>query len=227
MELKRFFNTIIRMFWLIILLGAAGGGLAAYITISSFVPMYQAETTIYAMGKSPTGNGTDGVNYQDIMVSRQLVQDYQQIITSKKVTALAVKLLNDTGVKDITEDELKGMVVVNWQRDSSIIGIGAINKDPEMSAEVSRAVSKAFVSAFQEITSNNIVGVLDEAKVPAFPLSNDNTKTIAVGALAGILLALAAIYVRELFDTTVRSVEDIEYSLKLNVVGIIPKYSAK
>lgn len=224
MELKRFFHTIARMLWLIILLALIGGGLAVYITISSYVPMYQAETTIYTVSKSSMSNGVDAINYQDIMISRQLVQDYEQIVMSEKVMTMAQNELSNTG---ITQDELKGMISVNWQMDSSIIGIIAVSSKAETAAKVSKTVTKAFIANLNEIINNNIVGVLNEAQIPAFPLPINNEKTIAIGTIAGIIIAFAIVYIRELFDTTVRSVEDIEYNLKINVIGIIPKYAIK
>lgn len=224
MELKRFLHTIIRMFWLIVLLSFIGGGLAAYITVKSYVPKYQSETTIYAVAKSPKTNGANGIDYQDILISRQLVQDYEKIVMSEKVMTKAAEELKDIG---ITQDELRSMILVNLHKDSSIIGIEAVSNNPETAARVSKVVTKEFIQNLYEITNSSIVGVLDEAQTSSLPMSENNNKTVAICAAAGMFIALAIIYIRELFDTTVRSAEDVEYNLKLNVIGIIPKYVIK
>lgn len=224
MELKRFFHTIGRMIWLVILLGAIGGGLAYYTNYYMATSMYEAETTVYAMSRGSTANGDQSINYQDVMLSRQLVQDYQEIITSEKVLVLAAEKLERY---QMTQEQLKNMVSVNPKNESSVIGISATTNDPIIAADISTEVTKAFMTVLGEMTKNSIIGVLEEAKVPQFPISNDATKKILISIIAGIVVAVSVIYIRELFDTTIRYVEDVEDNLKIKVFGVIPKYSMK
>ena len=88
MEIKRFYYSILRMLWLVILLAGLGGGISAYLGHYTSVPVYSAESTVYALKKSIAVDGKDSVNYQDVMLSRQLIQDYQEIITSEQVLIL-------------------------------------------------------------------------------------------------------------------------------------------
>ncbi|MBC8062936.1 MAG: hypothetical protein H7Y18_20080 [Clostridiaceae bacterium] len=224
MELRRFFNSVGRMIWLVILLGVIGGGCAYYTSYYITTSIYEAETTVYAMSKGSTLNGNDSINYQDVMLSRQLVQDYQEIIASEKVRTLAVNQLKKYG---ISQERLQSMIRVEPKNESSIIGIVAVSENPQLAADASNAVTQAFVTRLRELTNNNIVGVLDEARLPQFPITNNATKKILIGIIAGIVIAVSIIYIRELFDTTIRLVDDVEDSLKIKVFGVIPKYSIR
>jgi len=224
MGLGRFLNSIVRMLWLIILLGAIGGGFTAYTSYYSTTPMYRAETTVFAMSKGSSTDGSKSINYQDVMLSRQLVQDYQEILTSEKVLELAVKQLEKY---QITQAQLKSMIQASTKNDSSVIAISAEWDDPKIAAEASDAVTQAFIISLNEITNGSIIGILNQAKVPQFPISDNSNKNIIIGTLAGFIVAFAFIYIRELFDTTIRYVEDVEHNMKINVVGIIPTYGIK
>lgn len=217
MELRRFFNSIARMFWLVVLFGLIGGGIAFYTNYFA-TPVYEAETTIYAMTKG------QNVNYQDVMLSRQMVQDYQEIITSDRVLALSADKLKNY---NITPQQLKGMISVQPKNESSIISIRATSNEPKIAAEASSAVTHAFLDVSSDITNNQIVGVLDQAKIPQYPVSSGGTRNIVIGIIAGILAAITVIYIRELFDTTIRYAEDLERNLKIKVTGIIPKYGIR
>jgi len=219
MEFKRFFNSVIRMSWIIVLSAIIGGGASAYMNPGEVV--YSAETTIYALSRGNDTNGQPGINYQDLLLSRQLVQDYQEIIASDKVCTLALGKLHDY---DITADSLKNMVYVNPKNESSIIGVVAVASDPKLAAEVSNVVTEAFLTRLQELTNNSIVGVIDAAKVPGIPLDNDSRKKTVIGVVGGMALALAFIYIKELFNSTLRSIDEAEKIANIKVVGVIPKY---
>ncbi len=226
MELQRLFNSIRRMIWLVILLGLIGGGISTYSNYYMTIPMYEAETDIYTISRGSGGSNSDnaGINYQDVMLTRQLIQDYQQIVTSEKVLALATKQLERY---DINQEELKGMVYVTPKSDSNIIGISVVAYDSKLAAEASTAVTQAFITRLREITNGSIVGVINVAKEPKLPIPNGNIKNIIIGTLAGIIVAFVIIYIRELFDTTIRFTEDVECNIELKVIGIIPKYSIR
>jgi len=127
----------------------------------------------------------------------------------------------------ITPDQLKGMISVTPKNDSTVLGISAVSHDPHIAAEVSKEVTKAFVKSLQILTNSDIVGILDEAKVPAQPIDNDLVKKTVIGTVAGIVIALTIIYIKELFDTTLRHIEEVERYTELKLMGVIPKYSIR
>ena len=66
------------------------------------------------------------------------------------------------------------------------------------------------------------IRVVDVASAPATPVGPQRHKTMALGALIGLMLGLAGAYVVEQFDETVRSPSDIEAVLGAPVLGVIP-----
>lgn len=224
MEIRRFFSSIQRMIWLIILFGVIGGGSLAYINIAKATPMYEAETTIYAMNRCSTIDGSKGINYQDLTLSRQLVFDYQYVLTSEKVISLANKHLEKYR---LSNEQLISMISMNQQSESTVINIKAVANNAKMSADISNAVTEVFVSQLSEMTNSNIIGVLNKAKVPTLPINNGATKKIIIGFIAGIIIAISIIYIRELFDMKIRYIDDVENTLKIRIIGAIPKYSIR
>lgn len=222
MELKRFIYSMIRMFWLILLMCAIGGGTAAYIVDFTMVPMYSASTTVYTLNKSGSMNNQPRIDYQDIITSRQLSNDYQDIIKSEKVISMTQSEIRDLNISQL---ELKEMISVSSQDNSNIIVISAIADDPKIATRISKAVSKSFISTLIEMTEMQIVGVIDEAKEPTQPIPNINTKPIVLGIACGLGLAILIIYWVDFFDTTIRFPEDVETYTNLSVLGIIPEYN--
>jgi capsular polysaccharide biosynthesis protein len=224
MEIRRFLHSVQRMIWLIILLGVIGAGIPAYLNIVKATPMYKAETTIYAMSINSTADGGKGINYQDVSISRQLVFDYQYVLTSQKVISLASKLLDKY---NLSQNQLISMINITPKDESSVIAISAISDDAKKSADISNAVTEAFISQLSEMTNSNIIGVLNEAEIPKVPIDNGATKKTIMGFCVGVIIAFFIIYIRELFDLKLRYIDDIEDTLKIKVIGAIPKYSIR
>lgn len=224
MEIKKLFFAVIRKSWLIVILAFLGGGITGFISIYTSVPAYVAETSIYSMNHSKVSLTGESVNSQDISLGRQLLNEYSQIINSRKVMSLALRELKISG---LTEEALNRMISLNLKKDSSVMVVRAISSNPQMSADVANAVSRAFTSKIRELTNNDSIGILDDAQVPDYPISNGHLKKLLLGVLAGIAIAFSLIYIIELFDTTIRDEEEVEHELKLRVIGIIPKHDMR
>ena len=67
------------------------------------------------------------------------------------------------------------------------------------------------------------IHVLDRAMYPVAPIRPRKSLDIAVGLLSGLLLGVTMAFVQEALDTSVKRPEDLENSLGLPILGVIPK----
>jgi capsular exopolysaccharide synthesis family protein len=72
------------------------------------------------------------------------------------------------------------------------------------------------------LLSNNLK-VLDRAPVPKNPVKPRVVLNLGVGLLLGLLLGVGSVIFLDSLDNTVRTTEDIEQYLKLNLLAIIPR----
>jgi capsular polysaccharide biosynthesis protein len=221
MDIGRILRAFMRKLWLILLLTVIGTSIAAYISITGNMAIYESKATFYIMNKDKTALTGQSINYDDVMLGRALVQDYSVILKSRKVTSAVLDRLKNTG---LTESTLGSIVSADYVKDSNVFEIKADYPDPKFATMVANTVSQVFVSAIRDLTNSDNIAILDEAQIPQDPLPVNNTKNIVLGFLAGFCFALALIYVMEMFDTTIRSINDIESSMKVHVMGIIPEH---
>jgi succinoglycan biosynthesis transport protein ExoP len=76
-------------------------------------------------------------------------------------------------------------------------------------------------SLASHLKTNN-VRILDAAQVPAVPVSPDVPRAVAIAATVGLLLGIALSILLESLDNTVKSQEDIEKTVGLPFLGLIP-----
>lgn len=76
------------------------------------------------------------------------------------------------------------------------------------------------------VTANNIL-VVDAANTPLFPISPNLKKNAGIGLLAGLLLAVGFIFMREQLDDSIHRADEIESKLGLPLLGIIQHMKKK
>jgi len=74
------------------------------------------------------------------------------------------------------------------------------------------------------ILMNNNVATLDRAIVPSVPVKPRKALIIGFGVITGFLLGVVGVLFLDYLDNTIRTPEDIEQSLGVNVLAIIPKF---
>jgi len=160
----------------------------------------------------------------DLELSQQLVRPYSEIIFSR---SMATAVARDVNNYHLTIDNILSIVKIDSNKDSNILTISAISSDPAAAAAVANAAGREFIIQIRKITNSDNVGILDEALVPNYPVSNNEIQKVLLGLLSGLMVAFGITYTIGYFDTTVYSVEDVEKGLKVRVIGIIPEYDIR
>ncbi len=73
----------------------------------------------------------------------------------------------------------------------------------------------------------NAISVIEPAALPLIPIGPNKTATILLAAAIGFVLALAAAYLLEYLDDSLRTAEDVQATLNLTTIGVIPKVGEK
>jgi capsular exopolysaccharide synthesis family protein len=98
--------------------------------------------------------------------------------------------------------------------------------------DVARSTYADLLRRLQEvrITENQTIGnarVIENAMVPGAPISPRPAFNLAVGGLAGLLLAAATVIILEARDTSVKSVKEARERFRYPLLGSIPTFSER
>jgi polysaccharide biosynthesis transport protein len=122
MELKQYFQIVLRWLWLLILGSVLGGG-AGYYYSDLQAPVYRASTRALVM-RPPLEQSSDMTYYSDL----QLVQTYMQLLTTQPVLDAASERL---GYK-----VSKGQIKVQQAQETQIIELTVEDTDPRHAADI-------------------------------------------------------------------------------------------
>lgn len=182
-------------------------------------PMYKSYTTILLTKESDSNS----INSTDITLNRNLVDTYSEIIKSRKVVS---KVINNLDL-DYSIGELQSRISVSNINNTEIIKITVIDEDSETSMEIANETAKVFNSEIVKLYNIQNIGVIDVAEESNSPYNINSLKTALLAFLVGLVLSLTIIFIAFYFDTTIKSVEEVEEKLGLPVIGSVPQMGGK
>lgn len=214
LDLYEIWQVIAKRWSMIVLIPLLAVAASAVVSLFVLVPQYQASTTILVMKPAETAQ----ILYQDIQVSRQLVDTYREIARSATVLN---KVVANLQLPYSTED-VREQVDVTSVRNTEIINISATNPDPETARNIANEVARVFMSEVIAIYKVENVSLIDRATAPADPISPRVELNVAVAFVVGLMAAVGLAFLQEYLDKTIKSPEDVQKHLQLPVLGIIP-----
>lgn len=209
---------LLRKLWskkfFIVFVGLLVGTIALLGSVFFIKPKYTSTTRIYVVSRSSDTSLTN----QDLQAGSYLVNDYKEVITSSEVLSSVIdqeKLSMSTG-------ELSKDIAVTIPTDTRVISISVTDTDAQRACDIANTVREVAAEKIKAVTKVDDVTTLESATKPSHPSSPNVKKNAVIGALAGVFLAIVGILVAEVLDDRVRRPEDIEETLGMTLLGVVP-----
>lgn len=202
--------------WVVILTTVILSVIAGIVSSYYIEPLYQTYTTL-VIGRPQSYEGR--LEYSDVLLNQKLASTYSEIAKSRYVSNELINRLK----LDALNDEVRRKIDVTSVKDTEIIKISVIDKNPDMASIMANEVSKIFIERVTKIMKIDNVQFVDMAEVPIMPFKPKILLNIVIAAVAGIMTGFFLILIHEYFDNTVKTQEDIEKYFMLPVIGVIPR----
>lgn len=223
MSEDRIIKALFKKVKVIILVSFLFTGITAVYNVFILRPVYQAKTTLYAIGTTNDGNNKI-ITSDSISVSQQLVKDYAEIIKSDEITSAVI---NKLAITDTSNDKLSKEVSLVIGDGSNIMILSVNDTDPVKAQKIANAYAEVFAEKITSLTKQIDISIVENAKIPTHSIAPTKTKNVALALLISLLLTSGLVVILEYLDNTAHTVEDIEGELGYNVIGIIPKLNIK
>ena len=209
---------LLRKLWskkfFIIFVGLLVGTIALLGSVFFIKPKYTSTTRIYVVSRSSDTSLTN----QDLQAGSYLVNDYKEVITSSEVLSSVI----DQEKLSMSASELSKDIAVTIPTDTRVISISVTDTDAQRACDIANTVREIAAEKIKAVTKVDDVTTLESATKPSHPSSPNVKKNAAIGALAGVFLAVVGILVAEVLDDRVRRPEDIEETLGMTLLGVVP-----
>ncbi|HZK57070.1 MAG TPA: Wzz/FepE/Etk N-terminal domain-containing protein [Clostridia bacterium] len=217
LDLKEIMHIIRKRLWFIVLVTILAVGAGGVISLFVLEPVYRASATII-VGKPSSYLDGNRLQIEDLNLNQRLAKTYGEIIKSRGVLENVIFQLK----LNLTTQQLKEKTLVKLVEGTEFITISVTDTNPERAADIANKMAEVFRFKVVNIMKVDYVQILDDAIVPRLPIKPRLELNMAIAGVLGIMTSIFVVFLLEYLDNTIKTPEDAEKYLGLNIVGIIP-----
>lgn len=201
----------------------AGVGTAVLIT-----KKYTASAQLYVQNKTvdSEGNTQSNITSSDMSASNQLVTVCQDIFTSDRMLNIVSETLLKEHNWEMTNSQLRSSILISSKNQNSVMTVSVTTKDPNLSKDIASIVSYNADKVYKDIVKIGSVEIVTDAVVPSGASSPNVKKNTLLGFVAGMVLACAAVIIKDLLDTKVKPSDDLNELYGIPVFAEIMDFEA-
>lgn len=185
-------------------------------------PYYESTSTL-VLTRVSNNNNDNAINMNDLSINSSLVSTYKEIIKSKKILNQVIESLE----LDYTTKELSKMIDVTAVDDTEIISITVENRNPQLACKIANKLANIFSTEVTKIYNIENVSILDSAEIPTESANMSFVKKFTIAFVGGIIVGSTIALILAYFDTTIKTVDQIENLTGLPILGRVPNYHGK
>lgn len=226
--LRQYLEVVRRRKLILITMFSLALGAASALTLAT-TSLYEAQTTIVV------GQGTCIVQPQNA----NAIQPFSATATGLiKSTIVARDVIRDLHL-NLTPEQLLGSISVSFNPDSAALQVSVINHKPLLARAIADRLGVNFqrlvkqrlghftpATAGSPATAPLTACIWDPAHVVPGRVEPKPTRNLLIAGILGLVLGLLAAFLRDYFDRTLRTVEEIERAFGVPVIGQIPTVRA-
>lgn len=222
-DIKKIAKTLWRKIWLIGLVSVMCAAMALAYTVYMITPLYQSSTMLYInINKISVGNISVGISASEIATARTLLDTYIVILKSRACLTDVI----DYADLDYSYGQLKGMIRAGAVSSTEVLEVTVTHSDPKEAEKIANAIGYILPKRLSDIVEGANAKIVDYAVAAASPVSPNRSSNTMAGFMAGFLFTVACIILRELFDNTIRTEEDITQNCKYPILATVPEMTA-
>ena len=220
MDIRDYYRVVTKHWLAIILLTALGGALAlGYSLTATKVYTATAQNFVAVGGMSESGVSTEST------FALQRVKSYAELVGTPEVLEPVIQELR----LNTTPQALAGALTATNPPQTVLLTVTATNTNPQLAADIANATAGSFAKQIENLETPKgakqspvKVSVTTPAAAPTAPTSPRTNINVALGLILGLGLGLAWAFLREQFDNSVKTIDDLREETSAAPLGAVP-----
>ena len=218
-DVGRILHTVFKRSWMIALVSLFCAALAFAGTYFFITPQYKSSAMFYVNNNAVSvGDASFSISSGDLSTSRNLVESYIVILNTRE----SLNEVIEYAEVNRSYAEIKKMIVASSVNGTEIFEVVVTSTDPNEAEKIANAIAYILPKRIGTIIEGTSAKIVDSAVVPSRPSSPSYPKNTVIGFLLGFMLTVAVIVLREIFDVTIRTEEDITQVCKHPILVAVP-----
>ena len=222
-DLGRVVRAVLDRAWMVAIVTILSVVITVAGTFFFITPQYEASAKFYVNNSSlSVGDASFSISSGDLSTSRSLVDSYIVILNTRETLD---DVIDYAGINR-SYSEVKDMITAAAVNETEIFEVSVTSPDPNEAERIANAIAYILPKRIGTIIDGTSAMVVEAAVVPSSPSSPSYVKNTIVGFLLGFVMSVGLVALREIFDITIRSEEDLTQSCKHPILASVPDMTA-
>ncbi|MBR2715061.1 MAG: polysaccharide biosynthesis tyrosine autokinase [Ruminococcus sp.] len=218
-DIRRIWRAIWHRIWMAFIVAFLCATITFISTHLFVTPKYKASAMFYVNNNSISmGDTSFSLSQGDITAAKSLVETYIVILNSKSCLNDVI----DYADSDLSYGELKSMISAAAVNSTEIFEVKVTSPDPKEAEILANAIAYILPKRIASIVEGTSANIVDYAVTPTSPSSPGYTSNALLGFVIGFVLAVVIIALKEIFDVTIRSSEEVEQCTDHPILASVP-----
>jgi capsular polysaccharide biosynthesis protein len=224
-DIKDFMKILKKKLWIILLFVIAVTVAAAIYSFFYKNPVYEATSQII-VNKTRTVNGIGEINVTDVEANLRIISTYKELL---KTDWMMKDVVNQHPEFNLSSKELINKVNVSESAGSQVMSFSVLDSSYQMAAAIVNAVTQQFSKKIPDLIEVKNIIVLNEADPndQPSPVSSNPLFLVVIAFFLSIIISVGLVYLKEYFDDTLKSEDDIHQVLDIQTLAIISRMDRK
>lgn len=231
--------TVVLKKWKLVVLFALIGALLAFFYTANFTTLtYSSNVKFLAYAQDSKQELSDS---STINTAQQQASNTSKMNYAMKMLTTCIELFKTTEFNQVIADELnnaygtsysagqiKSSITYSTIEDTAMFVATVTTTDPDLSYQLAHQLETSIPEKLTEVNNNLInATVEDKALKASTSESLGYPKKCVIGFVAGAVLAIAYIILRDLLDIRIKSGDELNEIYDIPVLGTIPEFEIK
>ena len=222
-DLGRVVRAVMDRAWIVMVVTVLCAVVTFFGTLLFITPKYESAAMFYVNNSNLSlGDASFSISSGDLTTSRNLVDSYIVILNTRETL---VDVIDYAGAS-CTYEELRKMIASEAVDETEIFKVTVTSTDAQEAERLANAIAYILPKRIGTIIDGTSAKVVDAAIVASKPSSPSYTKNTVIGFMLGFMLAVGTVALREIFDITIRSEEDVAQCCKHPILAAVPDMTA-
>ena len=222
-DIPQIFNAMKKYWFTLFICGVVGMLLLFVVAFFFITPKYSASVDLLVNQKADTTQAQFTAQQADL----QAINTYKDVLKKSVILEPVLKKVKEQDNYKGSLKTLQDSISISNETDSQVVSVTVTDVNAYIAADIANTIGTVFTQKIKKIMQVNNVTVVNKATVNTTPISPNKKLFALVGLLLGVVLGLAWVIVKEIFDTTVRDTDFITDELKLADLGVVYHISSK
>lgn len=225
-NLVEVFNMFLRKWWLIVTFMIVCGT-ATYMYTDVFVQeTYETDGSFYVNVETQQQQYDDAVTSGKLIANARLAITCSEILQSRTFLEEVSAQLGSLG-ELYNAKRIKSMLEIEILNETELINIKVTGNNPDDVYDILNCIMEKAPRKITDTVKGGSASIVDIPYVPQNPVGPNKTKNTLIGMIAGLVISALMIFLMELFDTHIKTADEIKNKYKLPVLGEIPQLDSE